>query len=129
MIELMFGDAKNPRPAPRSIMYTTSNGYGVDASVVENRNRDKLVRASPVVVNGRCPYLSESRPLSGPAARVAMSVGMIRRPASSGFLSRTSWKYRLSRRRTAPEEIAVRVWEGSGAVCSRIGRRVSEGGG
>src|SRR5207247_1264966 len=32
MIELMFGDAKNPRPAPRSIMYTTSNGYGVDAS-------------------------------------------------------------------------------------------------
>src|SRR5437773_5545258 len=92
MIELMLGDAKNPRPAPRSIMYTTSNGYGVDASVVENRNRDKLVRASPVVVNGRCPYLSESRPLSGPAARVAMSVGMIRRPASSGCVSTTSWK-------------------------------------
>src|SRR5437660_12344177 len=77
MIELMIGDAKKPRPAPSSIMYTTSNGYGVDASVVENRNRDKLVRASPVVVKGRCPYLSESRPLNGPAARVAMSVGMI----------------------------------------------------
>src|SRR6266704_7088163 len=105
MIELMFGDAKNPRPAPKSIRYTTRRGYGVDASVVENRNRDTLVTASPVVVKGRWPYLSERRPLRGPAASVAMSVGMMRSPASSGDLPRTSWKYRLSRRRTAPNAI------------------------
>src|SRR6267143_2215844 len=37
MIELMFGDAKNPSPAPKSIMYVTRCEYGVEASVVENK--------------------------------------------------------------------------------------------
>src|SRR2546427_4407593 len=42
MIELMFGDAKNPRPAPKSIMYATRGEYGVDASVVEKRKSERL---------------------------------------------------------------------------------------
>src|SRR6267143_4042318 len=37
MIELMFGEAKNPSPAPKSIMYVTRCEYGVEASVVENK--------------------------------------------------------------------------------------------
>src|SRR5437016_542911 len=69
MIELMFGEAKNPSPAPNSIMNATMDAYGVVASVVENRNRERLITASPVVVKGTCPYLSERRPLRGPAAR------------------------------------------------------------
>src|SRR6266705_1857828 len=73
MIELMFGDAKNPRPAPKSNMYATRCEYGVDSSVVENRKRDRLMTAKPDVVKGRCPYLSDRRPLNGPAASVAMS--------------------------------------------------------
>src|SRR3989442_3974534 len=85
MIELMFGDAKNPRPAPNSIMNATRDAYGVVASVVEKSKRDRLVSASPVVVKGACPYLSESRPLRGPAARSAMSSGRMRSPAVSGF--------------------------------------------
>src|SRR5213596_4243293 len=36
MIELMFGDAKNPRPAPNRIRYATNTEYGVKASVVAN---------------------------------------------------------------------------------------------
>src|SRR5712691_1939840 len=81
MIELMFGEAKKPRPAPKSIMYTTRYEYGVEASAVENSRRERLMIANPEVVKGRWPYLSERRPLRGPAARVAMSSGMIRRPA------------------------------------------------
>src|SRR5207244_13089122 len=65
MIELMFGDAKNPRPAPKSNMYATRCEYGVDSSVVENRKRDRLMTAKPEVVKDRCPYLSERLPLSG----------------------------------------------------------------
>src|SRR5947209_2899278 len=41
MIELMFGEAKNPRPAPKSSMNPTRCEYGVDSSVVENRKRDR----------------------------------------------------------------------------------------
>src|SRR2546425_4505186 len=85
MIELMFGDAKNPRPAPNSIMNATRDVYGVVASVVEKRKRERLITASPVVVKGTCPYLSERRPLRGPAARVAMSRGRMRSPAVSGL--------------------------------------------
>src|SRR5207249_9201560 len=51
MIELMFGDAKNPRPAPKSNMYPTRCEYGVDSSVVEKRNRERLMIAKPGVVN------------------------------------------------------------------------------
>src|SRR2546425_8683581 len=71
----MFGDAKNPRPAPKSIMNATREAYGVVASVVEKRKRERLITARPVVVKGTWPYLSERRPLRGPAARVAMSSG------------------------------------------------------
>src|SRR2546425_9058786 len=85
MIELMFGDAKNPRPAPNSIMNATRDVCGVVASVVEKRKRDRLITASPVVVKGTCPYLSERRPLRGPAARVAMARGRMRSPAVSGL--------------------------------------------
>src|SRR5207245_8234937 len=92
MIELMFGDAKNPRPAPNSNMYPTRCEYGVDSSVVENRNRERLMTAKPDVVKGRCPYLSERRPLNGPAASVAMSSGIIRRPVVRGLCFNTSWK-------------------------------------
>src|SRR5207245_1976266 len=68
MIELMFGEAKNPRPAPKSSMNPTRCEYGVDSSVVENRKRDRLMTARPEVVKGRWPYLSDKRPLKGPAA-------------------------------------------------------------
>src|SRR5438132_3105553 len=70
MIELMLGEAKNPRPAPNSNIYPTRCAYGVDSSVVEKRNRERLMIAKPEVVNGRWPYLSDRRPVSGPAARV-----------------------------------------------------------
>src|SRR5437867_12029944 len=92
MIELMFGDAKNPRPAPKSNMYPTRCEYGVDSSVVEKRNRERLMIAKPEVVNGRWPYLSDRGPLSGPAARVEMSSGIMRRPVVSGLCRNTSWK-------------------------------------
>src|SRR5207244_12292906 len=92
MIELMFGDAKNPRPAPKSNMYATRCEYGVDSSVVENRKRYRLMTAKPDVVKGRCPNLSDRRPLNGPAASVAMSSGIIRRPVVSGLCFRTSWQ-------------------------------------
>ena len=92
MIELMFGEAKNPRPAPKSSMNATRCEYGVDSSVVENRKRDRLMTASPEVVKGRWPYLSDKRPLNGPAASVAMSSGIMRRPVVSGLCLNTSWK-------------------------------------
>src|SRR5437899_806506 len=53
MIELMFGEAKNPRPAPKSSMNPTRCEYGVDSSVVENRQRDRLMTARPEAVKGR----------------------------------------------------------------------------
>src|SRR5207247_2104188 len=97
IIELMFGDAKNPSPAPNRTMYTARCEYGVEASVVERRYRERLMTANPVVVKGTWPYLSESRPLRGPHASVARSIGRMRTPAASGLSPRTSWKYRLSR--------------------------------
>ena len=92
------------------------------ASVVANNTSERLIVARPAVVKGRCPYLSESRPLNGPAARVAMSIGMIRRPASKGDLRRTSWKYRLTRSRTAPKATAFRSWAATPPVNSRMRR-------
>src|SRR5947209_15525829 len=85
IMAVLFGEAKNPRPAPNSSMNATRDVYGVVASVVEKRKRERLITASPVVVKGTCPYLSERRPLRGPAARVAMSRGRMRSPAVSGF--------------------------------------------
>src|SRR2546422_3484736 len=122
MIELMFGDAKNPRPAPKSIMYATRCEYGVDASVVEKRKSERLMTAKPDVVNGKWPYLSERRPLKGPAARVEISSGIISRPVVSGVCLKTSWKYRLKRRRTAPKAIAFNSWGTTPPVNSRMRR-------
>src|SRR5437870_8790485 len=118
MIELMLGEAKNPRPAPKSNMYPTRCEYGVDSSAVEKRNRERLMIAKPEVVNGRWPYLSDRRPLSGPAARVEMSSGIMRRPVVSGLCRNTSWKQRLSRSRTAPDAMAFRSCATTPAVNS-----------
>src|SRR6266571_3792425 len=94
--------------------------YGVKASVVEKRNRERLMTANPVVVKGTWPYLSERRPLRGPHARVAMSIGRMRTPAVSGLSPSTSWKYRLRRSRTAPNAIAFRSWATTPPVNSRM---------
>src|SRR5438876_1206845 len=88
IIELMFGDAKNPRPAPKSIMNATREAYGVVASVVEKRKRERLITARPVVVKGTWPYLSERRPLRGPAASAAKPPQSIGAPRSSFPISR-----------------------------------------
>src|SRR5437667_12118254 len=69
MIELMLGEAKNPRPAPKSNMYPTRCEYGADSSVVEERNRERLITAQPEGVNGGGAYLSERRPPRGAAER------------------------------------------------------------
>ena len=94
----------------------------MNASIVERRNRDRLTRASPPVVNGMCPCRSESFPLRGPRAIVVMSRGMKMSPVLSGLRSRTSCRYKLIRRRTAPNAIALRSWAMTPPMNSRMWR-------
>ena len=58
--------------------------------MVEKRYRATLVRASPDVVKGRCPNLSDNLPLNGQTMRNAISKGIIAIPAARGLISRTS---------------------------------------
>ena len=92
IIELMFGEAKIPSPAPKMTRCSTTTGYGVEMSRVDRRKRERLTSPSPPVVNGRWPYRSESLPLRGPRMIVVMSSGMNRSPTFSGLRSRTSWR-------------------------------------
>src|SRR5438309_8352114 len=68
MIELMFGDAKKPRPAPKSNMYATRCEYGGESSVVENRERDRPMTAQPDGVKGRGPDMCDRRAPHGSGA-------------------------------------------------------------
>src|SRR5947208_17103379 len=43
MIELMLGEAKNARPAPKSDMYPTRRDYGADTPVAEEGNKERLM--------------------------------------------------------------------------------------
>src|SRR5438132_751850 len=93
MIELMFGDAKNPRPAPNSIMNATRDVYGVVASVVEKRKRERLITASPVVVKGTWPYAARVNP----RRRLVMNTVNAAKPPQSIGAPRSSFP--TSRRR------------------------------
>ena len=124
MMELMFGEVNSPMPAPTSIICTMTVDNGVAIVKVEKLKRATLERASPDVVNGKCPNLSDSLPLTGPTKRNAISNGMIAIPAASGLMSRMSSKYRLSRRRKAPHDIALINCAIAPPVNSRILRRL-----